>query len=129
MPGQDITIGFPCEDTTMQSAKELISQLKNHAIAAFWSMPAAVFLFAVVPAFFAQSVTVRWALAVTMLVLSLGILIWEQAPIRRICASLLEAVRQAEADAEKNRQRILDLEEARSRMLVPAKSRTLKARQ
>jgi chromosome segregation ATPase len=57
-----------------------------------------------------------------MLALSLGILIWEQAPLRRICASLLEAVRQAEADAEKNRQRILNLEEARSRMELERKN-------
>ena len=68
----------------MQSAKELICQLKNHAVAAFWSTPAAVFLFAIIPIFFGQSVRVRWVLAVILLVLSLGILIWEQAPIRRI---------------------------------------------
>jgi chromosome segregation ATPase len=106
----------------MQSAKELICQLKNHAVAAFWSTPAAVFLFAIVPAFFGLSVTVRWVLAVTMLVLSLGILIWEQAPLRRISASLLEAARQAEADAEKCRRQILNLEEACGRMELERKN-------
>src|SRR5262245_25084880 len=106
----------------MQSAKELICQLKNHAVAAFWSAPAAVFLFAIIAVFFGQNVTVRWVVAVTMLVLSLGILIWEQAPIRRITASLLEATRQAEADGENARRQIQSLEEACGRMELERKN-------
>jgi hypothetical protein len=106
----------------MQSAKDLICQLKNHAVAAFWSTPAAIFLFAIVAALFGQSVTIRWVLAVTMLVLSLGILIWEQAPIRRISALLLEITRQTEAEGEKCRRQVLDLEETCRRMELDRKN-------
>ena len=85
-------------------------------------MAAAVLLSGIVPALFVQSVTVRWAVAVTMCLLAVGGLIWAQTAIGRISAALQEVTHQAEADSEKSLRQIRDLEESRGRMELEKKN-------
>ena len=100
----------------MHGAKELIFKFKDHASAAFWSLSAAVFVFAVLLVLLGESAAVRWALAIMMLLVCIGILIWAQEPVRKICASLEQATGQAEAEGETRRQKILELEETCNRL-------------
>jgi hypothetical protein len=105
----------------MPDLKEWIWRLKNQASAAFWSMPAVVVLFAILPAFFVLSGTFRWALAILMLVLSLGIVFWAQSSICKTCASLLEITGLAQAEDQKRRQQFLDLQETCRQMELEKK--------
>ena len=102
----------------MHGAMQLFGQLKSHAVAALWVLSGGIALSAFIPAFFGTSVTVRWALAVMMSLLSFGILIWALAPILKMCASLQQIVRQAEEESEKNSRQIKELEESRGRLEV-----------
>jgi hypothetical protein len=96
----------------MPDSQEWISRLKNQAGAALWTMPTVVLLFAILPACFVLNGTSRWALAILMLVLSLGIVFWAQSSIRKTCASWLEASDLAQAEDEKRRQQFLELQES-----------------
>ena len=102
----------------MHSAKESIRWLEQQASAALWSMPAAVLLLAVLPAFFVLNGGLRWALAILLLVLSLGLAFRARSSLGKLCASLQEAAQQAEAEDEKQRQQILDLQETCRQMEI-----------
>src|SRR5436305_12976082 len=93
----------PLEDTIMHGAKELIGRLQKEAGAAFWIMPAAVLLLAILPAFFALSTGFRVALAALLLLCSLGVASRAASFIRKLCASLQEAGQQPQAEDEKSR--------------------------
>ncbi|HZR21361.1 MAG TPA: hypothetical protein VFE51_29030 [Verrucomicrobiae bacterium] len=105
----------------MPDLKEWICRLKKQASAAFWSMPAVVLFFAILPAFFVLSGTFHWIMAILMLVLSLGIALGGQSSIRKTCASLLEAGELAKAEDERRRQQFLELQETCRQMEVEKK--------
>src|SRR5262249_36332475 len=81
-----------------------------------------VLILAFLPAFFDLSGALRWALVILMLVLSLGIAVWAQSSIGKICASLLAAIQQGHAEDEKRGQEILDLNEKCRQMELERKN-------